>query len=280
MITFNEKLCEAIVKRDSSLCVGIDPLISNFPLPLQKKIQLNLEDTVEEFCKEIVQATAPYCCAFKPQLAMFSSIKCENVLERLSKWLVKNFPEHILIIDAKRGDIGSTAEHYATEVFDRYNAQATTVNPYLGTESLLPFLKRRNKGVYVLCRTSNPGADEIQNLQLDSGEKLFEKIALISKEKWNSKSQIGLVIGATVIDELKNVIRLCPDLPLLIPGIGKQGGSITEVIKATKNKRDILINSSRSIIYASNCDNWIDNAACEAQKINEEINNLKLNYGN
>jgi len=278
MITFNEKLCEAIVKRDSSLCVGIDPLISNFPLPLQKKIQLNLEDTVEEFCKEIVRATAPYCCAFKPQLAMFSSIRCENVLERLSKWVVKNFPEHILIIDAKRGDIGSTAEHYVTEIFDRYNAQATTVNPYLGSESLLPFLKRKNKGVYVLCRTSNPGADEIQNLQLDSGEKLFEKIALIAKEKWNSKSQIGLVIGATVIDELKNVIRLCPDLPLLIPGIGKQGGSITEVINATKNKRNTLINSSRSIIFASKCDNWIDNAAYEAQKINNEINNLKLKH--
>lgn len=280
MITFDERLYEAITKRNSSLCVGIDPLISNFPLQFQKKIQYNLEDAVEEFCKKIVQATAPYCCAFKPQLAMFSSIRCEKVLERLSNWVVKNFPEHILIIDAKRGDIGSTAEHYATEIFDRYNAQATTVNPYMGYESLIPFLNRSNKGVYVLCRTSNPGADEIQNLQLQSGEKLFEKIALTAKEKWNKKSQIGLVIGATVIDELKSVIKLCPDLPLLVPGIGKQGGSITEVIKATKNKKNTLINSSRSIIYSSKDDDWIDNAAKEAQKINGEINNLQSSYEN
>ena len=278
MITFNEKLCEAITKRNSSLCVGIDPSIKSFPLSLQGKLQYDLEDAVEEFCKEIIQATAPYCCAFKPQLAMFSSIRCENVLERLSSWIIKNFPEHILIIDAKRGDIGSTAEHYASEIFDRYNAHATTVNPYMGSESLIPFLSRDNKGVYVLCRTSNPGADEIQNLQLKSGEKLFEKIALTAKDKWNSKSQIGLVIGATVIDELKSVIRLCPDLPLLIPGVGKQGGSVTEVVNATKSKRNTLINCSRSIIFASNYDDWTDNAAYEAQKINSEINNLQSNY--
>jgi len=278
MITFNEKLYEAITKRNSSLCVGIDPSIRNFPLSLKEKIQYDLENVVEEFCKEIIQATAPYCCAFKPQLAMFSSIRCENVLERLSSWIVKNFPEHILIIDAKRGDIGSTAEHYASEIFDRYSAQATTVNPYMGLESLIPFLTRENKGVYVLCRTSNPGADEIQNLELKSGEKLFEKIALTAKDKWNKKSQVGLVIGATVIDELKNVIRICPDLPLLIPGIGKQGGSVTEVVNATKNKRNTLINCSRSIIFASNGDDWIDNAAYEAQRINSEINNLQSNY--
>ena len=148
----------------------------------------------------------------------------------------------------------------------------------MGSESLIPFLSRDNKGVYVLCRTSNPGADEIQNLQLKSGEKLFEKIALTAKDKWNSKSQIGLVIGATVIDELKSVIRLCPDLPLLIPGVGKQGGSVTEVVNATKSKRNTLINCSRSIIFASKYDDWIDNAAYEAQKINSEINNLQSNY--
>jgi orotidine-5'-phosphate decarboxylase len=211
---------------------------------------------------------------------MFSSIGCEKVLERLTAWLIKNFPEHILIIDGKRGDIGSTAEHYASEIFDRYKAQATTINPYMGTESIIPFIARSNKGLYVLCRTSNPGADEIQNLQLKNGDKLFEKIALIARDKWNSNSQIGLVVGATVITELKTVRRLCPDLPLLVPGIGNQGGSILEVIKATKNKKNTLINSSRSIIFASKDDTWLDAAACQAQKSNEEINKLQSNDAN
>jgi orotidine-5'-phosphate decarboxylase len=280
MMPFNERLREAIIKRKSSLCVGIDPSIGSFPIPLQKKLHLNPEEIVEEFCKKIIQTTAPYCCAFKPQLAMFSSIGCEKVLERLTAWLIKNFPEHILIIDGKRGDIGSTAEHYASEIFDRYNAHATTINPYMGTDSIIPFIARSDKGLYVLCRTSNPGADEIQNLQLKSGEKLFEKIALIARDKWNKNCQIGLVVGATVVKELKTVSKLCPELPLLIPGIGNQGGSILEVIKATKDKKNTLINSSRSIIFASREDKWSDAAAYQAQKSSEEINKLQSNDDN
>lgn len=275
MITFNEKLCEAIIKRKSSLCVGIDPSIENFPDPLKKRLQTNPKKTIAEFCKGIIKATAPYCCAFKPQIAMFSSIRCESVLEELSNWIIKNFPEHILIIDAKRGDIGSTAEHYADEIYNRYNAQATTINPFMGSESLAPFLSRTEKGLYVLCRTSNPGANEIQNLQLNTGEKLFEKIALISRDKWNKNSQIGLVVGATVIKELESIRTLCPNLPLLIPGIGSQGGSISEVVNATRNTDNILINSSRSIIFASKNEMWLDAAANEAQKTNEEINNIQ-----
>ena len=166
MMPFSDRLHEAIIKRKSSLCVGIDPSISNFPLSLQKNLHSRPEETVEEFCKKIIQATAPYCCAFKPQLAMFSSIGCEKVLERLTAWLIKNFPEHILIIDGKRGDIGSTAEHYASEIFDRYNAHATTINPYMGTDSIIPFIARSDKGLYVLCSVHIVALFAKSNLEL------------------------------------------------------------------------------------------------------------------
>ena len=203
---------------------------------------------------------------------MFSSIACETALENLTSWIVKNFPNHILIIDAKRGDIGTTAQHYACEIFDRYNAHATTVNPYMGFESLSPFLSRKEKGIYVICRTSNPRADEIQNLELKNGEKLFERIAKFAMNECNFNKQVGLVVGATVIEELLNIKRICPKLPLLIPGIGKQGGSIAEVVNATKDENNVLINASRSIIFASNDDNWIDSATKEAKKLNDVIN--------
>ncbi len=280
MMTFAERLHESIIKRNSSLCVGIDPFIKKFPKPLHNKLKINLEKTVEEFCKEVVKVTAPFCCAFKPQVAMFSSIRCENVLENLSNWINKNFPDHILIIDAKRADIGTTAEHYASEIFDRYNGDATTINPFMGTESINPFLARKDKGLYVLCRTSNPGASEIQNLELKTGEKLFEKIASIANDKWNNNSQIGLVVGATVLEDMKIIRNLYPDLPLLVPGIGSQGGSISEVIKTTKNKKNALINSSRSIIFASENTSWIEAAGNEAKKINEEINRIQSKNGN
>jgi len=280
MIPFNEKLYEAIIKRNSSLCVGIDPCIDKLPESMIKQSKINPAETLEKFCKQVIISTAPHCCAFKLQIAMFSSIGCESVLEIISKWIRKNFPDHILIIDAKRGDIGSTAEHYVSELYDRYNAQAATINPLMGTESISPFLARRDKGLYILCRTSNPGANEIQNLRLETGERLFEKIASIARDKWNKNFQIGLVVGATVPEELKTVRKLCPNLPLLIPGVGAQGGSISEVIKSTIDAKNVLINSSRSIIFASKNETWAAAASNEAQRINNKINKLQSSNEN
>ena len=274
--TFNERLSDSITKLNSSLCVGIDPVLSEFPKEFKEQTKVDPKGAIEKFCRQIVISTAPFCSAFKPQVAMFSSIGCEHILERLSTWIVTNFPNHILIIDGKRGDIGNTAEHYAVEVFEKYNAHATTVNPYMGRDCLNSFLNRKDKGVFILCRTSNPSASEIQNLELKNGSFLFEKVAEIAKDLWKSNQQVGLVIGATAMEELKKIKKIAPLLPMLIPGVGSQGGLIEQVIPEIKEKNNVLINVSRSIIYSSMESNWKDMAAYEAENFNNKINQLKI----
>jgi orotidine-5'-phosphate decarboxylase len=246
------------------LCVGLDPEPSRFPQSLRT---LEPKAATEAFCRGIVDATAPFACAFKPQIAHFAALGAEAVLERLGQWVKAQYPKHLWILDAKRGDIGSTAQHYATEAFDRYGADAVTLSPYMGTDSLAPFLSHRDKGVFLLCRTSNPGGDDIQMQTLQSGERVFEMIARLAATRWNTGGQIGLVVGATYPTEVQRVRAIAPDLPLLIPGIGAQGGDLQATVAAAATPTGgMFINSSRAILYASAADDWQVAAAAEAGK--------------
>lgn len=268
-MSFIARCTQAWSVPQSMLCVGLDPEPSRFPTELQRHPP---PDAVEAFCKGIIQATAPYSCAFKPQIAHFAALGAEAVLERLSQWVKKVYPQHLWILDAKRGDIGSTAQHYATEAFTRYHADAVTLSPYMGTDSLEPFLSHRDKGVFLLCRTSNPGGDDLQMQTLQSGERVFEYIARLAATRWNTHGQVGLVVGATYPAEVARVRSIAPKLPLLIPGIGAQGGDLTATVHAGATQTGgMFVNSSRAILYASTGADWQRAAAAEAQRTQAAI---------
>lgn len=266
--------CEAAwAENESLLCVGLDPEPKQFPKPLQGSPTL---EAVEAFCLEIATATAPYCCAFKPQIAHFAALGGEAVLERICKSIRSAFPQHLLILDAKRGDIGSTAQHYATEAFDRYAADAVTVNPYMGSDSLAPYLAHAEKGIFVLCRTSNPGGDELQMQTLSSGQRVFEHVARLAAEQWNQHGQVGLVVGATYPDEVGIVRQLAPELPLLVPGVGAQGGDLVRTVaQAVTASGGLLLNSSRAILYASTDHDWREAAKQAAQQTHQAIQDAR-----
>jgi orotidine-5'-phosphate decarboxylase len=267
-MTFIERCQSAWQQQDSLLCVGLDPELSRLPTAL--KAAATTLDQVRAFCIGVIDATAAHACAFKPQIAHFAALGAESVLVDVCHHIKRHHPHHVLILDSKRGDIGSTAQHYASEAFDRYGADAVTLNPYMGTDSLQPFLDRADKGIFVLCRTSNPGGDEFQMQTLASGEKLFERVAATAQQKWNAKGQVGLVVGATYPTEIATVRALAPDLPLLVPGIGAQGGDLVATVKAgmtlAQNPAGLFINSSRAILYASGGDDWQQAAQAEAQR--------------
>lgn len=271
-MTFIDRCQSAWQQQDSLLCVGLDPEPSRLPTAL--KTAGNTLDQVRAFCIGVVDATAAHACAFKPQIAHFAALGAESVLADVCQHIKQHHPQHVLILDSKRGDIGSTAQHYASEAFDRYGADAVTLNPYMGTDSLQPFLDRADKGIFVLCRTSNPGGDEFQMQTLASGERLFEKVAATAQHKWNAKGQVGLVVGATYPAEIAAVRGLAPDLPLLVPGIGAQGGDLVATVKAgmthaqdpAQSPAGLFINSSRAILYASGADDWQQAAQAEAQR--------------
>ena len=263
-MSFITRCTQAWSVHKSMLCVGLDPEPSRFPHSLRA---LDPKAATEAFCRGIVEATAPFTCAFKPQIAHFAALGAEEVLARLGHWVKASYPHHLWILDAKRGDIGSTAQHYATEAFDRYGADAVTLSPYMGTDSLAPFLRYTEKGVFLLCRTSNPGGDDIQMQTLQSGERVFETIARLAATRWNSGGQIGLVVGATYPVEVERVRAIAPELPLLIPGIGAQGGDLEATVTAAATATGgMFINSSRSGLYASAADDWQAAAAAEAEK--------------
>jgi len=263
-MSFLQRCTQAWAFHKSMLCVGLDPEPSRYPQDLQGR---PVHEATEVFCKEIVQATAAYACAFKPQIAHFAALGAEPVLERLSQWVKTAYPNHLWILDAKRGDIGSTAQHYASEAFQRYCADAVTLSPYMGTDSLEPFLPYPDKGVFLLCRTSNPGGDDIQMQTLQSGERVFEYIARLAATRWNAHGQVGLVVGATYPLEVARVRAIAPDLPLLIPGIGAQGGDLQATVNAAATQAGgMFVNSSRAILYASGENNWQEAAAAEAQR--------------
>ena len=262
--TFNEQLQSTWAFQGSMLCVGFDPDPKRLPPSLQGK-----SEGIFEFCREIADATADLVCAFKPQFAYFASQGAESQLEKLVKHLKNKYPHIPVILDSKRGDIGSTAEHYALEAFDRYGADAVTVNPYMGFDSVEPYLKHAGKGVIVLCRTSNPGGSDLQFLNIaPSGEPLYLHVARLAAEKWNGSGQLSLVVGATFPDEIAKVRAIVGEMPLLIPGIGAQGGDIDATVKAGsvahRPGTGMMINSSRAILYASSGADFADAARAVA----------------
>jgi orotidine-5'-phosphate decarboxylase len=248
---------------NSLLCVGLDPDPARFPAPLDGG-----PDAVFRFCTAIIDATADLVCAFKPQIAYFASQREEATLERVCTYILENHPDVTLILDAKRGDIGSTAEHYAREAFGRYRAHAVTVNPYLGGDSVVPFFAHGG-GVIALCRTSNPGGDDLQSLDV-GGAPLYIRVAEMVANEWAEYGECALVVGATYPDELRRVRATVGDLPILVPGLGHQGGDARAAVDAgaTADGRGLMISSSRAIIYASSGDDFAEaarGAAVEAR---------------
>jgi orotidine-5'-phosphate decarboxylase len=245
-MSFYDKLHAAWDTTDSMLCVGLDPDPSRLPAHLGVGME-----ALQRFCIDIVDAVADQVCAIKPQIAYFSAIGAERVLEDVCEHVRVRHPHLVLILDAKRGDIGDTAALYAREAFVRYGADAVTVNPYLGTDSLEPFLRTPGKGTIVLCRTSNAGSGEFQTMH--DGETLYRRVARTAQEKWRLMGEVGLVVGATYPTELAEVRSIVGDMPLLIPGVGAQGGDVEAVVRAgrTPNGTGMIINSSRAVLYAS-----------------------------
>ncbi|MFA5590750.1 MAG: orotidine-5'-phosphate decarboxylase [Lysobacteraceae bacterium] len=250
------------------LCVGLDPEPARFPRHLADD-----PDAVFAFCRAIADATAPYVCAFKPQIAHFSALGAEAALQRLIAYIHAEHPGIPVILDSKRGDIGSTAQHYASEAFVRFGADAVTVNPYLGRDSVQPFLDHADKGVIVLCRTSNPGSGEFQDLPVD-GLPLYRHVARRVANEWNEHGNCALVIGATWPDELAQVRADVGELPFLVPGIGAQGGDVQAVMRAgaCADGGGLVISSSRAILYAGAGEDFAEAAAIAAQQQRDAIN--------
>jgi orotidine-5'-phosphate decarboxylase len=249
-MTFTQLLSAAQRTNNSLLCVGLDPDLAKLPTHLQGK-----PDAVFEFCAAIVDATADLACSFKPQIAYFAAMGAEAALERLMVYMRERAPNVPVILDAKRGDIGSTAQQYAREAFERYGAHAVTLSPFMGRDSVEPYLEYTDKGVFLLCRTSNPGGSDLQNQRLadvPGQPKLFEHLAYLAQTEWNTNGQVGLVVGATFPAEIARVRELAPTVPLLIPGVGAQGGDADATVKAGATANGMaVINSSRAILYAS-----------------------------
>ena len=268
--TFNQQLQSAWASQGSMLCVGFDPDPKRLPLSLQGK-----PEGIFEFCREIADATADLVCSFKPQFAYFASQRAEAQLEKLIQYLKDKYPHIPVILDSKRGDIGSTADHYALEAFERYGADAVTVSPYMGFDTIEPYLKHAGKGVIVLCRTSNPGGSDLQFLNVTSGEPLYLHVAKLASQKWNSSGQISLVVGATFPEEIAKVRAIVGDMPLLIPGIGAQGGDIDTTVKAASINgapgTGMIINSSRAILYASSGSDFAQAARAVAQSTRDAL---------
>ncbi len=264
-MTFLEMLQNAQRRNASMLCVGLDPEPSRFPASLQGDAS-----RIYDFCARIADATADLAIAFKPQIAYFAAHRAEDQLEQLMEHLRRNIPHVPVILDAKRGDIGSTAEQYAREAFERYGADAVTLSPFMGFDSVQPYLKHAGKGAFLLCRTSNPGGDDLQSQRLSSvpGEPLlYEHVARLAQGPWNLNGQLGLVVGATYPAEIERVRQVAPHVPLLIPGVGAQGGDAVATVKAGwRPDAPIAVNSSRAILYASSGDDFAQAARREAMK--------------
>ena len=250
-MTFIETLKTAWDRNNSLLCVGLDPDPAKFPAELKGR-----PDAIFTFCSRIADATADLACCFKPQIAYFAAQRAEDQLEALIAHIHAQHPGIPVILDAKRGDIGSTAEQYAVEVFERYQADAITVNPYMGRDSIDPYLAYADKGVILLCRTSNPGGSDLQFLDVGTSqhpEKLYERVARLAAGEWNRSGQCALVVGATFPAEIARVRQIVGDMPLLVPGIGAQGGDVQATVDAgrTASHSGLMINSSRAILYAA-----------------------------
>ena len=274
-MNFIDKLHAAERAHQSLLCVGLDPDPAKLPGAWRGR-----PEHIFDFCARIVDATADLVIAFKPQIAYFAAHRAEAQLERLMDHMRANAPAVPIILDAKRGDIGSTAEQYAIEAFERYGADAVTLSPFMGFDSVQPYLAHAGKGAFLLCRTSNPGGDDLQSQRLASvpGQPLlYEHVAQLAQGPWNVNGQLGLVVGATYPAEIERVRQLAPTLPLLIPGVGAQGGDALATVRAGYRQHNggtigpIIVNSSRAILYASSSDDFDQAARREALKTREVL---------
>ncbi|MGP1629886.1 MAG: orotidine-5'-phosphate decarboxylase [Giesbergeria sp.] len=262
---FLDMLRAASARNASMLCVGLDPEPTRLPACLHEG-----PNRLYDFCAAVVDATCDLVCAFKPQIAYFAAQGAEDQLERLMQHMRANAPQVPIILDAKRGDIGSTAEQYAKEAFERYGADAVTLSPFMGFDSIAPYLQYPGKGAFLLCRTSNPGGDDLQNQRLADVEgqpRLYEHLARLAQGPWNKNGQLGLVVGATYPAEIERVRALAPTLPLLIPGVGAQGGDAVATVRAGwRPDGPIVVNSSRAILYASGGEDFAQAARREAER--------------
>ncbi len=258
-------------KKDSLVCVGLDPDLEKIPAHLR-----TAEYPIFEFNKALVDATADLVCTYKPQFAHYAAQSAESQLIMTIDYVHEHYPGIPVILDAKRGDIGSTARMYAREVFEKFGADAVTVNPYLGGDTLEPFLERKDKGVIILCRTSNPGAGDIQDLET-GGKKLYEVIAEKASNEWNGNSNVLLVVGATYPRELKTIRGIVGEMPFLVPGIGAQGGDIEAAVinGKTNSGGGMIINSSRGIMYAGSGPDFAKAARRETDALRREINRYR-----
>ena len=270
-----QQLFEQIQKKQSFLCVGLDSDIKKIPEHL-----LDNDDPLYTFNKAIIDTTAPYCVAYKPNLAFYESMGVKGWLsfEKTVAYIRQRYPQHFIIADAKRGDIGNTSEMYARSVFDHIKLDAVTVAPYMGADSVKPFLLYPERWVILLALTSNEGSRDFQLSTDEKGERLFEKVLRISRE-WADDEQIMYVVGATRGQLFEDVRKIIPDHFLLVPGVGAQGGSLEEVCRHGMNRQcGLLVNSSRGIIYASHDEDYAKAAGEEAHMLQQEMKEMLGKY--
>ena len=270
-----QQLFEQIQKKQSFLCVGLDSDIEKIPEYL-----LDSDDPLYTFNKAIIDATAPYCVAYKPNLAFYESIGVKGWLafEKTVAYIRQRHPQHFIIADAKRGDIGNTSEMYARSFFNEMKVDAVTVAPYMGEDSVKPFLIYPNRWVILLALTSNKGSADFQMTTDEQGERLFGKVLRVSRE-WASDEQMMYVVGATQGKLFEDVRKIVPDHFLLVPGVGVQGGSLEEVCRYGMNRHcGLLVNSSRGVIYASNDEDYAKAAGEEAHKLQLEMKEMLGKY--
>jgi orotidine-5'-phosphate decarboxylase len=268
MSTFIEKLAGSWERSNSLVCVGLDPEIERFPRHIAAQ-----PSPIFQFNKAIIDATADLVCAYKPQFAHYAAYEAEDQLERTIEYIHRSYPGIPVILDSKRGDVGNTAERYAIEAFERYGADAVTVNPYLGGDSLEPFLKHADKGVIILCRTSNPGGRDLQDLQVGV-RKLYQVVADLAAREWNARGNCLLVVGATYPRELAQVREIVGTMPFLVPGVGAQGGDVAAAVSCgqTAEGTGLIISSSRGILYAGTDDDFTAAARSAAENLRAQIN--------
>jgi orotidine-5'-phosphate decarboxylase len=270
---FLNQLTGCWTRNDSLVCVGLDPELERFPRQIAEH-----SSPIFQFNRAIIDATADLVCAYKPQFAHYAAYEAEDQLERTIEYIHRRYPGVPVILDSKRGDIGNTAERYAIEAFERYGADAVTVNPYLGGDSLEPFLRREDRGVVVLCRTSNPGARDLQDLALGEGRRLYHVVAELAATRWNAHGNCLLVVGATYPQELAEIRAIVGGMPLLVPGVGAQGGDVAQVVRngQTAAGTGLIVSSSRAILYASSGEDFATAARAAALSLREQINAHRL----
>jgi orotidine-5'-phosphate decarboxylase len=268
---FIARLYAAARRHQSLVCVGLDPEPEKFPAAVRTQPR-----SILEFNRRIIDATAEYACCFKPQFAHYAALGAEDQLLATIRYVHEKHPGMPVILDSKRGDIGSTAAKYARESFDRYRADAVTVNPYLGFDSVEPYLQCRDRGVVILCRTSNPGARDFQDLE-SGGKRLYRHVAERVAQHWNEAGNCMLVIGATYPQELAEIRAVVGDMPFLVPGVGAQGGDVAAAVQAgrTVDGFGVVLNSSRGILYASSGDDFEAAARAAARTLRDEINRYR-----